>query len=298
MISRIKQKISRAWFNFQCAGVFDTPPVKCDPGSNVVIVSQLHHPDLTMYMLAAKSFARFVKPQSFVIVDDGLLPEDKEILTKHFGAIRFVPRKSVQRGKCPDGGCWERLLTLSDVNREHYAIQLDSDTLTLAEPTEVLQSIAHDQTFTLGTSSGQYFVGFEQASRFAHENACEHIQNQAERALGEYPGREHLKYVRGCAGLTGFSVGQLPKEKIEEFSSLMETLLGREKWCKWGTEQVTSNYMAANAPDALVLPVDRYPFWVPGEDITRAVLIHFFGSFRFSEGRYLQHARQIIKQLH
>jgi len=297
MISRIRAKINRTWFNFRCAGIFDTPPVKCDPGSDILIVSQLHHPDMTMYMLAMKSFARFVRPQGFVVVDDGLLPDDRRILSEHFDSIRFVPSKDVQLGSCPSGGCWERLRTLSEVNKDHYVVQLDADTLTLAEPTEVLECIEQNRTFTLGTSSGTHFVGFDEASRFAHEHACDHIQNRAERALGEFPGKENLKYVRGCAGFTGFAKQQLASEKIEDFSTGMERLLGRERWCKWGTEQVTSNYMAANAPGALVLPVDRYPFWEPGVDTDSASLIHFFGLFRFNGGMYLRQARRVVKQL-
>lgn len=297
MISRIKNKIDRGWFNLRCAAIFNTPPVKCDPSSNVVVVSQLHHPDLTMYMLAAKSFARYVRPSGFVIVDDGLLPEDRHILAKHFDALQFVPSANVQLGSCPAGGCWERLRTLSEVNRDRYVIQLDSDTLTLAEPKEVLQCIAQGHTFTLGTGSGQHFVGFEEASRYAHDHACAHVQNHAERALGVYPGKESLKYVRGCAGFAGFAKGQLSIAKIEEFSIEMEKLLGKELWRKWGTEQVTSNFMAANAPEAIVLPVDRYPFWQPGLDATNAALIHFFGVFRFTQGMYLRQARRLINQL-
>lgn len=294
MISRIKQKISRAWFNFQCAGIFDTPPVKCDPDSNVVVVSQLHHPDLTMYMLAAKSFARYVRPRGFVIVDDGLLPEDRRILTEHLTQIHFVTSQDVPLGICPAGGCWERILTLSQENRDHYVVQLDADTLTLREPTEVLQCLDQNRSFTLGTRTGQLAVGFIEASRHAQKHTSEHVQNHAERVLDKYPGYEHLKYVRGCAGFTGFSKSQLPLEKIEEFSSQMELLVGKEKWREWGSEQVTSNYMVANALDSMVLPVDRYPFWAPEVDINKAAFIHFFGMFRFSEGMYVRQGKEII----
>lgn len=297
MIARIRRKIDRAWFNFRCSGIFNTPPVKCDPDSDILIVSQLHHPDMTMYMLATKSFARFVRPQGFVIVDDGLLPEDRRILSAHFDSIRFVPSKDVELGACPAGGCWERLLTLSQVNSDHYVIQLDADTLTLSEPVEVLQCLAQNRSFTLGTSTGREIVGFSEASRFAHENTSNHVQNHAERALASYPGQEHLRYVRGCAGFTGFAKGQLPPEKIQAFSTGMEKLLGKEKWREWGTEQVTSNYMAANAPDSMVLPVERYPFWRPDVGIAKAVFVHFFGSFRFMGGVYTRQALRVIRQL-
>ncbi|BCB26585.1 hypothetical protein SKTS_14710 [Sulfurimicrobium lacus] len=248
-------------------------------------------------MLAMKSFARFVKPQGFVIVDDGLLPEDRHILSNHFDTIRFVPSKGVPVGACPTGGCWERLFTLSQENNDHYVIQLDSDTLTLSEPTEILECLAQKRSFTLGTSTGRETVGFSDAARFAHMSTSNHVQSHAERALANYPGHEHLKYVRGCAGFTGFAKGQLLPEKIQEFSTQMEKLIGKAKWHEWGSEQVTSNFMAANAPDSLVLPVERYQFWSPKVDNAKAMFVHFFGEFRFMGGMYVRQARRVIQQL-
>lgn len=297
MIAGIRKKFDRAWFNYRCSAIFNTPAVQCDPNSEFLIVSQLHHPDVTMYMLAMKSFARFVRPRGFVIVDDGLHPNDKRLLAEHFSEIRFVPSKDVQLGECPSGGCWERLLTLSNENRDQYVIQLDADTLTLSEPTEVLHCIANNRTFTLGTSTGRHVVGFDEASHFAHQKANEHIQNYAERMLEKFPGHERLKYVRGCAGFTGFSCGQLPADKITKFSVEMSGLVGQEKWKEWGSEQVTSNYMAANAPDPLVLSVERYPFWRPDIDIEKAVFVHFFGTFRFAEGMYQRQSVRVIQSL-
>lgn len=297
MMNRIKKEIDRAWFNFRCAGIFNTPPIKCEPNSDIVIVSQLHHPDLTMYLLAMKSFARFVKPRGFVIVDDGLLSQDRAILLEHLGAVRFVLRKDVQVGVCPVAGCWERLLTLSEENKDKYVIQLDSDTLTLSEPTDVLTCMAKNKSFTLGTATGQKFVSFDEASQFEHIQNNNHVQSRAECAFAIYPGHEHLKYVRGCAGFSGFAKGQLTQSKIHEFSSQMECLLGKEKWRQWGSEQVTSNYMASNIPNSMVLPVKQYQFWRPDVSIEDAVFVHFFGTFRFMGGMYTQLALRIIKQL-
>lgn len=297
MLNRIKRKLDRAWFNFRCAGIYATPPVKCDDTSHVVIISQLHHPDLTMYMLAAKSFAQYVKPRSFVIVDDGLNSEDKRILKTHFECIQFIPRSDMGSAVCPTGGCWERFLALAHENQAHYVIQLDADTLTLAEPVEVLQSIAAGRSFTLGTSSGTHFVGLSEASHHAHAEPHPHVQNHAERALVEYPNSTQLKYVRGCAGFTGFAPAKLSISAIETFSLQMQELVGRQKWHEWGSEQVASNFMVANVDDSLVLPVDRYPFWQPGLDIGRAVLIHFFGTFRFMGGMYTRQSLRIIQRL-
>jgi hypothetical protein len=297
MIESIKWTLDRAWFSFRCKGIFKTPLVKCDPQSKVVIVSQLHHPDVTMYVLAAKSFSRFVKPREFVIVDDGLRERDRSILKQHFESIRFVSSAGVRPGTCPVGGCWERLLTLSQENESHYVIQLDADTLTVAKPKEVLECIAQDRTFTLGTMTGRHVVGFEEAAQHARKHTSKHVQNRAEAALGDYPGKEHRKYVRGCAGFTGFAKGQLSADDIVAFSANMENLVGRDKWREWGSEQVTSNYMAANAPESLVLPVERYPFWKPGLDLSQAVFVHFFGTFRFVGGTYMRQSLQLIEQL-
>jgi len=296
-LCRIKSRVDHAWFDFRCADIYKTPRVKCDPSSNVLIVSQLYHPDLTMYMLAAKSLARHIRPRGFVIVDDGLLPKDKRILSDHFESIRFLSSASMRLGTCPSGGCWERLLTLANENQSHYVIQLDSDTLTLAEPREVLESIAQNRSFTLGTSSGTHFVALSEASRYAHDSPDEHVQNHAERALGEYPGMSQLKYVRGCAGFTGFAPGKLNIPAIEQFSLQMQKLVGQQKWHEWGSEQVASNFMVANVGDSLVLPVNRYPFWKPGLEITQAVLVHFFGTFRFVGGMYIRQGLRIIKLL-
>lgn len=294
-LCRIKCKIDHAWFDFRCAGIYQTPPVKCDPTSNVLIMSQLHHPDMTLYMLAAKSLARHIHPRGFVIVDDGLLPEDKHTLSAHFESIRFVSTDSMRRGTCPSGGCWERLLTLAHENLSHYVIQLDSDTLTLAEPKEVLECIAQNRSFTLGTSSGTHFVPLSEASQYANKNLDKHVQNHAERALGVYPGMSELKYVRGCAGFTGFAPGKLSIASVENFSLQMQKLVGQQKWHEWGSEQVASNFMVANADDSLVLPVDRYPFWMPGISIAQAVLVHFFGTFRFARGMYVRQGLRIIQ---
>jgi hypothetical protein len=297
VLSRIQRRVDKLWFNWRCNGIYKTPPVQCDPDGKVLVVSQLHHPDMTMYMLAAKSFARYLRPREFVIVDDGLRAADRDTLRAHFSRIRFVRSAEIDTGSCPSRGCWERLLTLSHENASHYAIQLDSDTLTLGEPSEVQECVAQDRTFTLGTLSGTHVVGLDEASAYAHSPPSEHVQNHAERALGRYPGKEALKYVRGCAGFAGFAKGHLGLKAIEDFSENMQALVGREKWGEWGSEQVTSNFIAANAPDCLVLPVERYPFWKSGMDLSRAVLVHFFGTFRFTEGMYARQARQIVKEL-
>jgi hypothetical protein len=296
-LRRVKDKIDRLVFDFRCKGVYKTPPVTCDPTSDFVLVSQLHHPDMTMFMLAAKSLLRYIRPKGLVLVDDGLTATDRDVLKAHFDNVIFIERREIKTEHCPSGGCWERLLTLSEVNTDSYVIQMDSDTLTLNEPTEVIDCISKKSSFTLGTSSGRSFVGFDSASEYASSAQSLHIQNLAERGLGRFPGKEKLKYVRGGAGFTGFAKGHLPRGRIQSFSKQMASLVGEERWKEWGTEQVSSNYMAANAPVSIVLPVDKYPFWMRGVDLNKAVFVHFFGTYRFQDGEYLRRGMAVIDDL-
>lgn len=104
-------------------------------------------------------------------------------------------------------------------------------------------------------------------------------------------------YVRGCSGFAGFAPSSITIEDIQSFSSAMENLLGPAKWSEWGSEQVTSNYLVANQPGANILPIDTYPFWKNGKNISNARLIHFFGTHRFESGQYIKSAKDIITDI-
>lgn len=296
MWTRLRDRARKAWFDHRCRDIHRTPPLQCDAASPVVVVSQLWHPDMTMYLLAAKSFARFIRPLRFVIVDDGLTEDDRGHLRHHLGVVDFVPRSSVQVKGLPVGGCWERLVTLARENQRHYAVQLDADTLTLRPPALVADCVRQSRTFTMGTNTGKELVPVSQASRYARERGGDHVQIAAESVLAELDPTDRLLYVRGCAGFTGFAPGTLSVDRIASFSQRMEALLGAGKWQQWGSEQVTSNFMAANAAGSVVLPFDRYPFWGPGVDVDAAVLVHFFGTYRFTDGAYVRMGRACVAE--
>ncbi|WP_046113046.1 hypothetical protein [Aquincola tertiaricarbonis] len=297
MLSYFRQRLHKRWFNFRCSGIDRTPPLQCDPDSNVVIVSQVYHPDTTMLMLAAKSFAQHLRPRGFVLVDDGLRPDDRARLAHHLGNVEFIKTPDAAAPGLPRGGAWERFATLTRQNQQHYVIQLDSDTLTLRRPDEVIACVQSQRPFTLGTKSGTHPVTLAAASEYAAQYDSDHVQNAAERALVQLPADLGTQYVRGCAGFTGFPPGTLSLDRIARFSGAMESLLGAPKWHTWGSEQVACNFMAANARDSIVLPVDRYPFWLPGSDIHHAALVHFFGTFRFTGGVYAQQGARLSQLL-
>lgn len=292
-----KQKLNKAWFNWKVRQIFQTPKIQCDPDSKVLILSQLYHADLSMYMVAAKSFAQFVKPKRFIIIDDGLEEQDRALLKEHFERIDFIPSGKVDVGQCPRGGCWERLLSIAHFNNKDYVIQLDSDTVTLRSPTEVLSCILEQRSFTLGTTGGNTTRSLEETSRIASGWKGVHVQVLAEQALRHLPPELGRSYVHGCAGFAGFAPGVLTSQAIERFSLAMENLIGRQKWNEWGSEQVASNFMVANTSSNTILQSRDYPFWQRGINIGQAKLIHFFGTHRYETGQYVKSSMDVIRTL-
>ena len=294
-----RMKLQKKLFNLQCRKILDTPPIQCAKDSKVVILSQIYHPDLIMFMLAAKSFARFLPVGRFVIVDDGLTDRDRRHLEAHFDRISFVPTAEVRARQkvVPSGGTWERFMTIAGLNAENFVIQLDADTLTIAKPDEVLDAVDKGVSFALGTHTGREIVAASETARNAASFKSTHVQARAESVMDKADTFAAPKYVRGCSGFAGFAAGTLNADRIERFSARMSELLGADKWSEWGSEQITSNYFVANAPDARVLPVEAYPFWSPDCDARQARLIHFFGTYRFHAGAYARFGRRVIREL-
>jgi hypothetical protein len=286
MFYKLRTRLNKRYFDWRARGIFDTPPVRCRQGSSLVVLTQLHHPDLTMYMAAAKSFCRFVQPGRFVIVDDGLTASDRATLQRHFENLSFVPSRQLASPECPTGGCWERLLGIAELNAQHYVVQLDADTITLSRPDEVISCIERNTSFTLGTTGGQAVISTAEASRIASGWPGEHVQVLAEQALAQLPPELGTRYVHGCAGFAGFHAGCIDRARVESVSAAMARVVAPTKWAEWGSEQVVSNYLVANSAGATILPPRTYPFWKPGVDVDIVRLVHFFGTHRFEGGRY------------
>lgn len=294
MFHSYKIAARKKWFDIRARGIRNTPQVACDQNSRLIVLTQLHHPDVTMYLVAAKSFARNITPHKFVIVDDGLTMEDQALLRAHFAQIEFISTRQIDTGPCPRGGCWERFLAIAAMNQDHYMVQLDADTITTGNPVEVRDCINRNVTFTLGTPGGEKVVSLEEIRDMAANWTQDHVQVLSEQNMFKLPPGFGRQYVHGCAGFAGYASGSLSLEEIHRTSQAMENILGKAKWSEWGSEQVTSNYLVANQPGACILPIDIYPFWRKGRDISKARLIHFFGTHRFEAGQYLRSSKTII----
>ncbi|MFM5924398.1 MAG: hypothetical protein ACKOPG_09450 [Novosphingobium sp.] len=297
---KVLRRLREVHFNRVARGILATPPV-CVASDGLVIFSMIGTKVLLPYLVAAKSFQAALGRGRFVILDDGTLTaSDRDILARHLGDPAILPIAAVDTGACPKGGCWERLLTLFELRRDDYVIQLDSDTVTLGTLPEVIAAIEARRDFTL---RGEAQSAWAPASRFSRDPATLppnfHVQGAIEAVMGEacsqVPGLTH--YVRGCAGFAGFAPGGLGRETAEAFCRSASGLLGSQRWAQWGSEQVMSNLVVSNEGEPVLLPYDRYlNFW--NEPVgAEAAFVHFVGTYRFHRGAYAAAARQAIAAL-
>jgi hypothetical protein len=263
------------------------------------VLSQVQHKDVLLLLLAVKSFARQVRPRTVCVLNDGSLSaNDRAVLREHIPGVNLLELAEFRSAICPRGGTWERLLAIASLVRDHYVIQLDSDTLTIGLIEEVRHCIERQSAFALGTWNNQKIETMrkrcETARKLAHQTDS-HVQVVAEANLDKLDDFESLRYVRGCSGFAGFARQSFTRELVEEISGQMQAAIGA-KWSEWGSEQVMSNIVIANIPNAIVLP---HPKYADCHKMQPAVteFIHFIGSCRFDDGNYARLGAQLIARL-
>lgn len=295
---QLPNKLQRLRHDFLVRSVLRTAPVALDSSSPVHVLTQLQHKDVRMFLVAAKSFLLCIPASRVTVLNDGSLTASDECLLREH--IRGVTLNSVANSRsphCPRGGCWERILAIADVCSEGYVVQLDSDTVALNDLPEVRSAIQSNTSFAIGTWDGQTLESMldraRDAERFNSPDVS-HVQVLAEKAFARLDGAASMKYVRGCAGFSGFASGSVSRHFVESFSSEMTALLG-PKWSEWGSEQVMSNVVVANSPSATVLP---HPKYCDCEHVTpETAFIHFIGSCRFTSSLYARESRRAVQRL-
>ena len=296
MFYRLRNWWQRRRFDNVAKRVLQTPPLVIEP-TNLRIISSVSHKDLLMYLIAIKTFYRFSNQGEIVILNDGsLTSNDVSILRHHIQPIEILDLEQVSYSHGKKGVRWGILLTIADMLDDHYVLHIDSDTLTLGDPTEVTQAIATNRSFTLGTRDGQSVVSAAQISDLVKEIASPHVQIVSEKNLSKLPNSEALRYVRGNSGLTGYAKGSFSRDSVEAFYLNMEKIIG-DKIRERGSFQVSSNYFVANGFDPIVLPLERYPCVTPQifKSLDPAVFLHFIGRYRFDGGLYRKLVRRTLR---
>lgn len=289
----------REWqFNRQARAVLATPPLRAvDDG--VILFSMIGTRVVLPYLVAVKSLHAQLGRGRCVILDDGTLTAaDRALLAAQLDQPEVRSIHAVSTAPCPQGGCWERLLTLLELRRSAYVIQLDSDTVTLGPVPEVADAIAAGRNFTLlGGADSAWRPVADFAVRGVPAEA--HIQTRSEAAMAELAGADPrvTHYLRGCAGFAGFAPGGAGRDLAEAVTRAAVARLGAAAWAQWGSEQVMSNVIIANEGEPVLLPYQRYfNFW--NEPVDRdAALIHFVGTYRYHRGAYAAAAHRAIAGL-
>jgi hypothetical protein len=296
MFYRLRSKLSSLKFNYLCRGILDTPPLVMRPAP-LRLVSIISHRDLRMYLLAIKSLYSTLGEGRILILSDGTLTaRDASLLRAHLPDLWLGTVDEMDTGRCQRGGTWERLVWIHDLTRDYYVIQVDSDTVTCGAIPEVVDCYRRNCSFALGTSTGQCFVSPEESYEVIRHSPSQHVQVLAERNLRHLPDAAGLRYVRACSGFAGFARGAFHRQRLEQFSLEMETLLGA-RWREWGSEQVASNFAIANSSDAIVLPFPKYASFDPNLDWPGCAFLHFIGPHRFAGGVYARVGRAAIARM-
>jgi hypothetical protein len=294
MLYRLRRKLARDRFQRQCRAVRATPPLQ-PIAAPLTILSMVSHVDVIMYLIAIKSLYRRLGRGKVLIVDDGSLTDvDRQLLVEHLGDPRIVALDTLDTGRCPRGGTWERLVLILELCAAgDYVIQLDSDTLAQAPLDEVAACVAANRAFTLGTRMGSAICTLREAADRIAGLDGDHVQMVAERAFATLPDADRRHYVRGSSGFAGFARDGFARADLEAFSLEMRERLG-ERWTQWGTEQVSSNYAVANSPGAQVLPYPKYACFDLRMDPQASAFLHFIGTHRFDRGVYASLANQVM----
>jgi hypothetical protein len=293
VVQRLKRDFFRSRHQNLIKRVLDTRPVTRGE-LPFMVLSQVHARDVQAYLVALKSFTHFLNPQRIVVVcDPSIGAADRALFTQHVPHIELHDADEFIHPDIPRGGTWERLYAISGFVRDNYVVQLDADTVTTQPLPEVLAAIRAGAGFVIGEKPDTP-VRLLPAVR---ENALPwmrpgaHIQGIAETEMANVGLPPDARYIRGCSGFTGFPRSDAMRETMTDFSRRMGACLGQD-WTRWGTEQVTSNYLVSNAHGTRPLPFPKYG--TPDRATAETAFYHFIGSMRFINGKYEHTSRQAL----
>ncbi|TCS38555.1 glycosyl transferase family 2 [Paucimonas lemoignei] len=297
LISSVVRRIQRDYFRWrynqvasQILATRSVPQGKLP----FLLLSMVHQRDIQSYLVAVKSFVRFANPSRIVVVcDPSITDADRAILKKHVPHLELRAAAEFAHAQVPVGGTWERLQAISQYVRDEYVIQLDADTVTMHAIPEVLEAISNCKGFVLGETPNQRLLTLAETSANALPKVVpgSHIQTLSEAAMSSVGLPENALYVRGCSGFTGFPCTSRMQEDLLDFSLRMMERLGTG-WERWGTEQVTSNYLVANANGTSVLPFPKYG--TPDHATGETAFFHFIGSMRFVNNKYEKASQKVL----
>lgn len=293
MFFRLRRRLNYSKFDSQTRAILETPPIAYQDAP-LAIVSMVSNLDPQMYIIAVKALYRRLGRGKIVAIVDADMPESsRELIRRHLVKVEFVHLEDINPGKCQRGGTWERVWYCVKRSSREYVIQIDADTFCTGEIPEVLECVEANRSFTLSAGLPKRPLG--EWAEISKQDPGNHIVQTFEQRAGEYPNKDSLMYVRGSSGFAGFAKGAYDTARLEEFHEIMQTIHG-ERWREWGTEQIASNFVAANAPEGLALPHPRYSTYSGGQLPNPSSVLHFIGTFRFKDNIFSNLCNREIRE--
>ncbi len=292
---RLKTTLNKTLYARTTRGILTTAPLAAGE-LPFMALSMVHKRDVLSYLVAIKSFAMHANPRRVVIVCDPSIGDaERRVFKHHIPHVELRRAEDFRHDAIPQGGCWERLSAISEYTRENYVVQLDADTVTVRAIPQVVAAVQGEHGFVLAEEPDQRIVTLEDTAERARPwlSPTVHIQGLSEALMVE-AGLKHPLYVRGCAGFTGFPKTETMQAELFDFSIKMREKTN-SRWSDWGTEQVASNYLVANAPGTTTLPFPMYG--TPNKADDGTAFLHFIGSMRFINRMYEKVSGDIVGTL-
>jgi hypothetical protein len=291
MFYRLRRTINYVRFHRQIPRLLATPPIQVKDGP-LTIVSMVAEYDVRLYLLAIKALYRRLGSGRIVVISDGIKPSSQNLIREHLSRIEFVPVESIDTGRIQRGGTWERLLYCVDRSAAgDFVLQMDSDILCVGPVPEVIESIGANRSFTLAEGIPKKPLDSWVEDAIARKS--DNVVHDFERRGPEFPDSGQVLYIRASSGFTGFARNAFNRGIVEDFYDKAGALMG-PRWREWGTEQITSNYCIANAPESFGLPRPKYMSWERQTIPDDVSLLHFLGHCRFEAGMLVRYANREI----
>ncbi|MDO9241852.1 glycosyltransferase [Methylicorpusculum sp.] len=290
-----------------------TASIETNPNAKTEIHSAVPHRYLYAYLFAIKSLLYYHSDLSVVIHDDGsLLDEDKRLIKIHLPNCRLIDRAfaNAEFEKLNNPflskvrGSYTSYLKLFDTtlfNQSERIIILDTDTLFLKEPKEIIDWIINGgNPWYHMAPRGKMKVEkeFEIANYAKLQDV--HIQTLIIDDLDDINKSLNKNYTiqQGfCSGFIGYDSGTINFSELEELFKLLYEKFG-DKIFRWGAEQTTHGLILCSK-GAVSLPLEDYFVFTHANAhlADNAKFLHFVGENRFHKLIYPKLSNVVLKKL-
>jgi hypothetical protein len=279
-------------------------PIPCDPGAGCTIHTMVSKADLSLYLVAIKSFLRFYSGVAVVVHSDGSLrPLDEALLSRHIPGCQVIAAdkadEHARQVLSADSflyrlrgwdASYRRVIDTDLWSTTPKRIIFDSDILVLGPPREVIDWIEQ--------ASAPFLMG-QPPRQVAPAGSPKHIQALFRDQVSAISARLALPNLF-LDGSTGGFYGCVGDElSVARVERLVQTCLELGiPMQQWGGEQAIVIYLLSTA-GASRLDTNLYlNFDFDLVDrVGRARLVHFLGYCRYHKNVYLDQATQVAKSL-